>query len=98
MSMRFPARNPRSASAAPADLRLHTPIEDIDNRDGLAWVRWLFQSVRAQRTALVFQTDAIERAQALAEWQCFVGDIFFPVLAPALLRGWRAAHEGDDAA
>jgi urease accessory protein UreF len=36
--------------------------------------------------------------QALADWQRFAGDIFLPVIAPVLLRGWRSANEGDDAA
>lgn len=98
MSSRFPLRRPQPASAVPVDLRLHASVEDAEDANGLAWVRWLFQSVRAQRTALVFQTGAVERVLALVEWQRFAGDIFLPVLAPVLLRGWRSANAGDDAA
>ena len=98
MSTRFPVRRPQTASAAPVDLRLHAPVDHSEDADGLAWVRWLFQSVRAQRTALVFQTGAVERVVALGEWQRFADDLFLPVIAPALLRGWHAAQQGDDAA
>jgi len=77
---------------------LLAPVQDPEDSDDLAWVRWLFQSVRAQRTALVFQSSAVERMLALADWQCFARETFLPVLAPILLRGWRSANAGDDAA
>ncbi|MCE9519286.1 MAG: hypothetical protein K8R87_07025 [Verrucomicrobia bacterium] len=98
MSTRFPVRRPQPASAVPVDIRLHAPLPNAEGAGGLAWVQWLFQSVRAQRTALIFQTDAVERVQALVDWQRFTESIFLPVLAPALLRGWRSAQQGDDAA
>lgn len=82
-----------------ADIRLHAPLPNASGGvDGLAWVQWLFQSVRAQRTTLIFQTDAVERVLALVDWQRFTENIFLPVLAPALLRGWRSSQQGDDAA
>ncbi len=100
MSTRFPLRRPQSPPAVPLDLRLHAPVEGAsgDDADGLAWVRWLFQSVRARRTALVFQTGAVERVLALADWRQFAEDIFIPFLAPSLLLGWRSTHQGDDGA
>lgn len=98
MSTRFPLRRPRPVSAVPVDLRLHAAVQEAEDADGLAWVRWLFQSVRAQRSALVFQTGAVDRILALADWQRFAGEIFLPVLAPVLLRGWHSANEGEDAA
>jgi hypothetical protein len=98
MSTRFPLRRSQPAPAAAADLRLHPVVEKSEDADGLGWVRWLFQSVRARRTALVFRTDAVERVLTLAEWHRFAEEIFLPLLAPALLQGWRAAQQGDDAA
>lgn len=91
-------RRPQPAPGPPADLRLHAPAADREDADGLAWVQWLFQSVRARRTALVFQTGAIERGPALEDWRDFAESVFLPVIAPALLRGWRSTHQGDDAA
>lgn len=96
MSMRFPPLRENSAPAERAELRLHSGKTDGGELDGLEWVRWLFQSVRAQRTALVFQSQAPVRVALLEEWREFVEGVFLPVLAPALLRAWRAAHQGDD--
>lgn len=97
MSIRFPARR----SVLQADegaLRLLAGVAvDAEDRSGLPWVIWLFQGVRAQCDALAFRTSALERVAALADWQRFAGEQFLPVLAPALLRAWRAAQAGDDA-
>src|SRR5689334_15951358 len=98
MSTRHPLRRPAITVSPPVDLRLHEAVGEDEDRDGLAWVRWLFQSVRAQRTALVFQTDALERGPALVAWQKFAEEQFLPVLAPTLLRCWNAARAGDDGA
>lgn len=98
MSTRFPVRRLPSPPLGGPELRLHAPAAEPVDPDGLGWVGWLFQSIRAQRQALVFKTEAVDRVLALADWNRFAGAIFLPVLAPALLRGWKHAHDGEDAA
>jgi hypothetical protein len=96
MSKRSPLRRSTVALPTPADLRLHESTGEPDPKDGLEWVQWMFQSVRAQRTAIIYQTEAVERPAALAEWRDFAEKIFLPAVAPVLLRGWEAARGGDD--
>lgn len=69
----------------------------MEHAESLAWVRWLFQSVRAQREALVFQSAAMNRSGLIADWLRFTDEIFLRILAPALLSGWQHAQAGDDA-
>ncbi|MEI6534127.1 MAG: urease accessory UreF family protein [Verrucomicrobiaceae bacterium] len=78
-------------------LALHTGETRLEHDESLAWVRWLFQSVRAQSAALVFQSAAVDRPGLIADWLGFSDEIFLRILAPVLLRGWQNAQAGDDA-
>ncbi|MFM2169689.1 MAG: hypothetical protein RIS79_4060 [Verrucomicrobiota bacterium] len=53
---------------------------------GLDWVRWLLGSVRARTDHLCVNGSG---------WQGFTEGVFRETLAPALERGWSAAHAGD---
>ncbi len=96
MITKFP--QPQRPTAPPdAVLALHTGETRLEHTKNLAWVRWLFQSVRAQREALVFQSAAMDRAGLITDWLRFTNETFLCILAPALLRGWQNAQAGDDA-
>ncbi len=96
MITKFPQPQRPTVSIGSA-LSLHNGETRMEHNESLAWVRWLFQSVRAQTEALAFQTAAADRASLIADWLKFTDEIFLRVLAPALLRGWQSAQVGDDA-
>jgi hypothetical protein len=73
----------------PSELVLHTPESELEHEESLAWVRWMFQSIRARRSALVFQSQETERPQLLTDWQRFVEQEWLPILAPAMLGAWQ---------
>lgn len=77
-------------------LVLHTEETDEELEDGLAWVRWLFQSVRIRCQRIVFECSTMDRSVWPQEWGQFAGASFLPTLAPILLQAWRAAAEGND--
>lgn len=96
MITKFPQPQ-RPSEPTGASLALHSEESRQDHAESLAWVRWLFQSVRAQRKTLLFQSAAVDRAGLIADWLRFTDEFFLRILAPALLRGWQHAQAGDDA-
>lgn len=97
MIRKFPIPIRQPAPLPLAELMVHAPGACVDEDRGLPWVRWLFQSVRARCVPMLFQTAAAERVGAIADWQSFTREVFLPVLAPAMLRAWKAARDGADA-
>ena len=91
---RFPSPEPPPNPLGVA-LALHTEAARIEHEETLAWVRWIFQGIRARREAIVFHTSAANREGVIADWQQFAADLWHPTLAPALLQAWKAAHEED---
>ncbi len=96
MITKFPQPQ-RPVVTSDAALALHTGGARLGHAESLAWVRWLFQSVRAQSEALVFQSTAVDRPGLITDWLRFTDDVFLRILAPALLQGWQNAHAGVDA-
>ena len=94
----FPMQRPPQPVSLGWGLALHTEETAVEDEAGLAWVRWLFQSVRIRCRRLVFTSQATDRARLLADWAHFAETSFLPVLAPALLQARRCGEEGDDAA
>src|SRR3569623_725422 len=84
-------------SASPADevaLALHSEEEHALHEEDVSWVRWTFQSIRARRPAIVFESEAAERTELIEDWKRFVEQTWLPSIAPLLLQGWAAAREG----
>ncbi len=75
-------------------LTLHDEKTIEDNQ--LEWAHWLFQGVRARCVSVVFQSNSRERSLLLGDWQSFISETFLPVLAPALIIGWKLAQSGDE--
>jgi hypothetical protein len=75
-------------------LTLHDEKSIEENQ--LEWAHWLFQGVRARCASVVFQCKSRERSILLSDWQSFVSETFLPVLAPALIKGWKLAQHGDE--
>ena len=93
MILPFPSRkNP----VAPLVVALALHSEEAANEHDLEWAHWLFQGVRARCVAVVFQSDAMDRAELLSDWQTFAAESFLPILAPALIEGWQQAIIGDE--
>ena len=65
-------------------IALHSAESAAEHEEGLGWVRWLFQSVRAQSEALLFSSDAQSRVGVITDWQGFIEKTFLPAAAPAL--------------
>lgn len=91
---RFPRPDPPPNPLGVA-LALHSEESRIEHEESLAWIRWIFQGIRARREAIIFRTLATNREGVLADWQDFAVQMWHPVLAPALLRAWKAAHAED---
>ena len=91
---RFPNQRPRSEPPGP-ELSLHTEESPREHEESLAWVRWMFQSIRLRCGAVVFETATEDRAGVIADWQAFAEGPWRGVIAPSLLRGWKSASEGD---
>lgn len=77
-------------------LALHTEAAAEEHEDGLAWVRWLFQTVRIRCSRMVFDCATTDRSVWLQEWGQFAGTCFLPTLGPILLNAWSAATEGNE--
>ena len=92
----FPTQRQRHTDPLGCTLALHSAETVKGHDEGLEWVRWLFQSVRSQSEALLFQSHADSRVALIADWQRFIDLSFLPVVAPALLAAWKAASENDD--
>lgn len=89
MIARFP--QPERQRAPYSDpLALHSESTAAEHEESLVWVRWLFQSIRARCTSLVFNSAQVERVALLEDWQRFVDKVWLPVLAPAMIDAWRA--------
>lgn len=91
---RFPRPDPKPNPLGVA-LALHSEESRIEHEESLAWIRWIFQSIRARRESIVFRTAATNREGVLADWQDFAMQVWFPALAPGLLQAWKAAHAED---
>ena len=76
-------------------LTLHSETTSAEHEESLAWVRWMFQSIRIRCDAIVFVTEGTNRSRIIADWQDFSDKVWHPVLAPMLLEAWRDAHAGD---
>lgn len=76
-------------------MALHSEVTRAEHEESLAWVRWMFQSIRIRCDAIVFATAATSRSGIIADWQEFSDKVWHPVLAPMLLEAWRDAHGGD---
>ncbi len=76
-------------------LALHSEKAEAEHEESLAWVRWMFQSIRIRREAIVFETEARERHGIIEDWQAFAGGMWASALAPTLLAAWKAAEAND---
>jgi hypothetical protein len=76
-------------------LALHSEAAEAEHEESLAWVRWMFQSIRIRREAIVFESDAKERCALIADWQTFANGVWPSALAPTLLTAWKAAESND---
>ncbi len=93
------SRVPAFKSTAPpveVPLSLHSEVTLTEHEEEVGWVRWIFQSIRARREALVFQSAATERTDLIEDWKRFIDRTWLPSGAPLLLRAWSAAREGKE--
>lgn len=77
------------------ELALHSEAIEADHEESLAWVRWMFQSIRVRCEAVVFETHATDRATIISDWQAFGGGLWRSAVAPILLQAWKAASAND---
>jgi len=73
-------------------LVLHSEATAAEHEESLAWVRWLFQSIRARCPALVFSSSHVDRLGLLDDWQRYIDQVWLPVLAPPVVEAWRAIN------
>jgi hypothetical protein len=76
-------------------LALHSEADQAEHDEGLAWVRWMFQSIRIRREAIIFESFAKDRHGIIADWQAFAEGVWHSALAPTLLEAWKAAEAND---
>jgi hypothetical protein len=76
-------------------LALHSEAAEAEHEESLGWVRWMFQSIRIRRDAIVFESDATERSGIIADWQTFGEGLWHAALAPTLMTAWKAAEAND---
>lgn len=76
-------------------LALHSEATETGHEDDLAWVRWMFQSIRIRCEAVVFETQVTDRNGIITDWQTFAGGVWHSALAPSLLAAWKAATAND---
>ncbi|MFZ4763995.1 MAG: urease accessory UreF family protein [Roseimicrobium sp.] len=91
--VQFP--RPKPSNPLGVTLALHSDATRAEHDEGLAWVRWMFQSIRIRCEAIVFETHSTERSRIIADWQGFAEQAWRHALAPMLLQAWRAAEHGD---
>jgi len=94
MIAKFPQPQ-RRVAAISAPLALLTDEAAAEHEESLAWVRWLFQSVRARCTALVFPEARphLDRPALLEDWQHYIDQVWLPILAPTMIDAWRSVSE-----
>ncbi len=96
MIARFPGPPPQPrVNPLGLALALHSEASQAEHEESLAWVRWMFQSIRIRRDAIVFESAARERDALIADWQQFAEGLWQSALAPTLLAAWRAAEAND---
>lgn len=98
MIARFPQPSTsRSPGTGPdAKLAVHSAESRAEHDENLSWVRWMFQSVRAQCEALLFLTHGeAGRHTMIKDWEAFLDRPWKVDIAPCLLDAWRAADAGD---
>lgn len=76
-------------------MALHSETSGAGHEESLAWVRWMFQSIRIRCDAIVFETASTNRSGIIADWQDFSDKVWHPILAPMLLAAWHDAQAGD---
>lgn len=94
MIARFPRPQP-PPNPLGVELALHSEEARAQHEESLAWVRWMFQSIRIRCEAITFHTTATDRAGIIADWQAWSEGLWHSVLAPSLLKAWKAAHAAD---
>lgn len=96
MIARFPSP-PAQPKANPLGLALalHSEAAEAEHEESLGWVRWMFQSIRIRREAIVFESEGKDRHAIIADWQVFAGGLWESALAPTLLAAWKAAEAND---
>lgn len=62
---------------------------------GLAWVRWLLQSVRARCSAITFNGPRSDPIRIHQAWDQHVATVVEPVIGPLVIEAWRRACAGD---
>ena len=77
------------------ELALHSEAAEADHEESLAWVRWMFQSIRVRCGSVVFMTHAKDRATIISDWQAYGGGLWRSAVAPILLQAWKAASAND---
>lgn len=93
---RFPSpKQQPKANPLGVALALHTEADEAAHEESLAWVRWMFQSIRIRREAIVFETTARDRNGIITDWQAFAEGLWQSALAPTLLAAWKAAEAND---
>ncbi|TLD70145.1 hypothetical protein FEM03_13200 [Phragmitibacter flavus] len=98
MIKRFPTRLQTAAHSSAEEVSsLHVASQFEEGDEGLAWVHWMFQSARLRHGALTFTSQGSGRPAVLVDWEKYVRTLWLPLLAPAMLRGWQAALDNDDA-
>lgn len=76
-------------------LALHSEAAEAEHEESLGWVRWMFQSIRIRREAIIFESEAKERNGIITDWQAFGEGVWHSALAPTLLTAWKAAEAND---
>lgn len=66
-----------------------TPLQEL--ADGLAWVRWLLQSVRARCEHVHFHPASLRGPNVASRWEQFGAAQFLPLIGPRITQSWNAA-------
>ncbi|MBX7206975.1 MAG: hypothetical protein K1X78_01580 [Verrucomicrobiaceae bacterium] len=70
-----------------------TPVEDL--AAGIAWVRWLLQSVRARCQQVCFAPDQPDESTVGSSWSQFSVDHYLPLIGPQITEAWHVAVARD---
>lgn len=64
---------------------------------GLDWVHWLMESVRHRVTSITFDSAPTGKSRSLISvaWDAYAEKTLHEVMAPVLIRAWKAARDGD---
>lgn len=97
MIARFPQPNSRPSSPPVVPgLALYDGVSRAEHEESLAWVRWLFQSVRAHGEGITFVTSGnAGRHVMIMDWEAYLSGAWKETVGPALVQAWRAAERDD---